>query len=70
MRVGFLALVTPRQFITVMPWTMYGDMSEEDLGEMYENLRTAEPVTNAVDKFLRPRPVWAIQSMSHNAWNL
>ena len=33
---------------TVMPWTMYGGMSEQDLGAIYDHLRTLAPVRNKV----------------------
>ena len=29
---------------TVMPWSRYAGMTEEDLGAIYEYLRTLEPV--------------------------
>ncbi|MDT3695564.1 MAG: hypothetical protein ROY99_04170 [Ignavibacterium sp.] len=38
-------------FNTVMPWTMYANMTEEDLGAIYEYLRSIKPVKNAVEKF-------------------
>jgi len=34
-----------------MPWTMYAGMTEEDLGAIYEYLRTVKPVNNVVEKF-------------------
>ena len=33
---------------TIMPWLSYGHMSEEELGAMYDYLRTVKPVTNKV----------------------
>lgn len=36
------------QMQTVMPWMMYAGMSEEDLGAIYDHLRTVPPVDNAV----------------------
>ncbi len=39
------------EFQTVMPWTMYAGMSEEDLGAIYEYLRTVKPVNHVVEKF-------------------
>lgn len=35
-------------FQTVMPWTMYGGMTEHDLGAIYDYLRTLKPVVNKV----------------------
>jgi len=36
-----------------MPWLSYSEMSEEDLGAMYDYLRTVEPVENEVIRFAR-----------------
>lgn len=38
-------------FNTVMPWTMYGTMNEEDLRALYAYLRTVKPIKNVVEKF-------------------
>lgn len=38
-------------FQTVMPWTMYAGMTEEDLGAIYEYLKTVKPVNNSVERF-------------------
>jgi len=43
--------VTMDQFNTPMPWLQYSGMTEEDLGAIYEYLRTQNPVTNLVVKF-------------------
>lgn len=40
-----------KDFNTIMPWTMYSGMNDEDLGAIYEFLRTVKPVKNAVVKF-------------------
>lgn len=37
-----------QDFQTVMPWTMYGGMTEHDLGAIYDYLRTLRPVANKV----------------------
>ncbi len=34
---------------TVMPWTMYGGMSEQDLGAIYDYLHALKPVVNRVE---------------------
>jgi mono/diheme cytochrome c family protein len=39
---------------TVMPWTMYAGMAEEDLSAIYSYLRTVKPVRNEVEKFPKP----------------
>lgn len=38
-------------FNTVMPWTMYGTMKEQDLKAIYAYLRTVKPIKNEVVKF-------------------
>ena len=43
--------VAAGDFNTIMPWTMYAGMSDEDLGEIYEYLRTVKPVRNMVSRF-------------------
>ncbi|MFD2245816.1 c-type cytochrome [Pontibacter ruber] len=43
--------LTPDAFNTVMPWSMYGGMAEEDLRAIYKYLRSVEPVKNKVEKF-------------------
>ncbi len=43
--------VEPGQFQTMMPWLMYAGMEEEDLGAIYEYLRTLEPANNEVIMF-------------------
>lgn len=47
--------VQPGQFQTFMPWTMYAGMEEEDLGAIYEYLRTIQPVDNKVELFTPAR---------------
>jgi len=39
----------PAQVGTVMPWTQYAGMTEEDLGAIYDFLRSKPPVENLVD---------------------
>ncbi len=36
---------------SLMPWTMYGGMSEQDLGAIYTYLRTLKPIRNRVETF-------------------
>jgi len=43
--------VGPKDFNTVMPWLLYAGMTEEDLGAIYEYLRTLKPVKNTVQKW-------------------
>jgi mono/diheme cytochrome c family protein len=40
------------EFQTVMPWTMYAGMTEEDLGAIFEYLKTVKPVNNTVVRFV------------------
>lgn len=37
------------EFNTVMPWTMYGKMTEEDLKAIYAYLKTVKPIKNSVE---------------------
>ena len=43
--------VTAGDFNTIMPWTMYATMTEEDLGAIYTYLRSIRPLQNTVTKF-------------------
>ncbi|MFN8344661.1 MAG: c-type cytochrome [Spirosomataceae bacterium] len=42
---------------TIMPWTMYSGMSEQDLGAIYAYLQTLKPVKNKVETFMATAPV-------------
>ena len=44
--------VAPGDFNTIMPWTMYGKMNEEDLIAIYSYLKTVKPISNQVVKFI------------------
>lgn len=44
--------VEPGQFNSIMPWTMYGKMTKEDLEAVYTFLRTVKPIKNQVEKFV------------------
>ncbi len=50
--------VTPDDFQTVMPWTMYADMKTTDLEAMYKYLQTLTPKHNKVNK-MEPRKAGA-----------
>jgi mono/diheme cytochrome c family protein len=39
------------EYNTVMPWTMYSGMTDEDLGAIYTYLKTVKPIKNSVVKF-------------------
>lgn len=39
------------EFQTVMPWTMYAGMNEQDLGAIYDYLHTLPPVAGKVEKW-------------------
>jgi hypothetical protein len=43
--------VAPGEFNTIMPWTMYAHMEQEDLEAIFAYLQTVTPMTNAVTKF-------------------
>ncbi len=46
--------VGPGDFNTIMPWTMYARMTEEDLGAIYEYLHTLKPISNHVVTYTPP----------------
>jgi mono/diheme cytochrome c family protein len=46
--------VAPGEFNTIMPWTMYANMTTDDLGAIYAYLRTIKPIKNKVVKFTPP----------------
>jgi hypothetical protein len=37
-----------------MPWTLFAGMTDEDLGAIYDYLRTVPPVLHAVEKWPAP----------------
>lgn len=39
------------EFNTIMPWTFFANMTDEDLGAIYDYLRTIVPIPNKVTKF-------------------
>jgi cytochrome c553 len=39
---------------TVMAWTRYGKMKEEDLRAIYRYMQTVQPLSNKVEKFTAP----------------
>jgi hypothetical protein len=43
--------IKEKDFQTVMPWLYYNGMTEEDLGAIYDYLRTVKPISNKVERF-------------------
>jgi mono/diheme cytochrome c family protein len=43
--------VDSNSFNSIMPWTMYGGMTEDDIGDIYEFLKTVKPVKHLVVKY-------------------
>jgi len=41
----------PGEFNSLMPWTMYGKMHEEDLKAIFAYLKTVKPIKNMVERF-------------------
>jgi mono/diheme cytochrome c family protein len=41
----------PGDFNSIMPWTMYGKMTDEDLKAIYAYLKTVTPINNTVVKY-------------------
>ena len=46
-----LPSVKPGEFNTIMPWTMYAGMTEEDLSAIFAYLQSVAPISNQVIKF-------------------
>jgi mono/diheme cytochrome c family protein len=46
--------VVAGNFNTVMPWTLYAGMTEEDLGAIYDYLKSFPAVHNKIEKFTPP----------------
>lgn len=42
--------VKPGEFNTIMPWSKYSQMTNEDLAAIYAYLRTLKPISNKVEK--------------------
>jgi len=38
-------------FNSIMPWAMYAGMTEDDLGAIYDYLKTVKPIKNKVERF-------------------
>lgn len=49
--------VGPTDFQTIMPWTMYGGMNEQDLGAIYTYLMSIKPIKNAIPEKFKPNTV-------------
>jgi hypothetical protein len=43
--------VKPGEFNTIMPWTMYANMTEQDLGAIYAYLKSVPVLKNEVVKY-------------------
>jgi mono/diheme cytochrome c family protein len=39
------------EFQTIMPWTLYGNMTDQDLGYIFEYIRTLQPLKHTVSKY-------------------
>lgn len=48
------AAVAPGGPNTIMPWSMYAGMKEEDLGAIYKYLMTVKPIKNKMEHFKPP----------------
>ncbi len=46
--------VGPNEFQTIMPWTMYGGMTEQDLGAVYTYLMSIKPIKNLIPEKFKP----------------
>ena len=43
--------VLPGEYNSIMPWTMYAGMKEEDLRAIFAYLQTVQPIENTVERF-------------------
>ena len=43
--------IKPGEYNTIMPWTMYAHMTEEDLSAIFTYLQSVSPISNKVTKF-------------------
>lgn len=39
------------QFNSIMPWTMYGKMTKQDLEALFTYLRSVKPIKNSVERY-------------------
>lgn len=44
-------VLKPGVFNSIMPWSMFGRMTDEDMTAVFEYLRTVKPIANKVEKF-------------------
>ncbi len=40
-----------KEYNTIMPWTLYAGMTKEDLGAIYDYLKSVKPVKNRVERY-------------------
>lgn len=45
--------IAPGEYNTIMPWTMYAHMKDEDLAAIYTYLKTVKPIQNQVTRFTK-----------------
>lgn len=45
--------IKPGEYNSVMPWSMYAGMKNEDLAAIFDYLKTLEPIENKVEKFAK-----------------
>lgn len=50
-------MIKPGDFNSIMPWTMYGKMTDEDLTSVFEYLRTVKLIYNKVVKFSQAKKI-------------
>ncbi|MFN8352978.1 MAG: c-type cytochrome [Spirosomataceae bacterium] len=48
------AKLGPNDFQTIMPWIMYAGMNKQDIGAIYEYLKTVKPIKNAIPERFKP----------------
>ncbi|HSD13666.1 MAG TPA: c-type cytochrome [Flavobacterium sp.] len=45
--------IKPGEYNSIMPWTMFGGMKNEDLAAIYDYLKTLKPIEKKVEKFTK-----------------
>ncbi|ESU23805.1 cytochrome c-like protein [Flavobacterium enshiense DK69] len=45
--------IKPGEYNSIMPWTMFAGMKNEDLAAIYDYLKTLKPIDNKVEKFTK-----------------
>ncbi len=53
-------VISTGEYQTIMPWTLYGTMTDRDLGNIYAYIQTLKPVKHVVIKFRKTEPALTV----------